>query len=133
MRTSILCLLVSLIVSSVVAQDEFNKVLGVAIDKGCMESVLFMPKACEAGGTSDVFSNGFRLSLNNKSCSSFIYNHNTQNKVFDMLLCTLTENLSNSLFERLRRRSATQQKIKFSTHSHKKNMNVYRSELRSLC
>ena len=55
-HTSILCLtVVSLVVSSVVvkAQDEFNKVLGVAIDKGCMESVLFMPKACEAGGTSN--------------------------------------------------------------------------------
>ena len=53
MKTSILCLFVSLVFSSVVvAQDEFNKVLGVAIDKGCMESVLFMPKACEAGGTS---------------------------------------------------------------------------------
>ena len=62
MKFSILCLIV-VFSSVVVAQDEFNKVLGVAIDKGCMESVLFMPKACEAGGTYDfVFSNGFRLS-----------------------------------------------------------------------
>ena len=53
-HTSILCLtVVSLVVVVVKAQDEFNKVLGVAIDKGCMESVLFMPKACEAGCTSN--------------------------------------------------------------------------------
>ena len=56
MKTSILCLIL-VFSSCVIAQDEFNKVLGVVIDKGCMESVLFMPKACEAGGTSDVFSN----------------------------------------------------------------------------
>jgi len=39
-----------LCVAVVHSQDEFNKVLGVTIDKGCMESVLFMPNACEAGG-----------------------------------------------------------------------------------
>lgn len=55
---SILCVLF-LVVLSINAQDEFNKILGVAIDKGCMESVLFMPKACEPGGESDVRANAF--------------------------------------------------------------------------